>query len=80
MPKQTREAPKPKDNEPIATLPKDKGKENEVNLSTIHFPQRLVRNKLDKKFSKFRDHMKEISINIPFVDVIRDMPLWNNRS
>ena len=47
-----------------------------VNLSTISFPKKYARNRLDKQFGKFLEYMKEISLNVPFIDAIRDMPSW----
>jgi len=75
MPKQSQTISKPKNVE--ATPSREEGKQDEVNISTLPFPQRLIRNKLDKQFGKFLDYMKEITINIPFVEAIRDMPLWD---
>ena len=54
----------PKDDEPI------------VDVKTLPFPQRFMRRNLDKQFGKFLDYLKEIIITIPFVDAIRDMPVW----
>ena len=51
-------------------------KENEpkVDFKTLSFPQRYVRRNLDKQFGKFLDYLKELTITIPFVEAIRDMP------
>eukprot|EP00257_Ricinus_communis_P018448 XP_015577168.1 uncharacterized protein LOC107261562 [Ricinus communis] len=35
-----------------------------------------MRRNLDKQFGKFPDYLREITITIPFVDAIRDMPAW----
>ena len=35
-----------------------------------------MRRSLDKQFGKFLNYLKEITITIPFVDAIRDMPAW----
>ena len=36
----------------------------------IPYPQRLKKNKLDKKFTKFMEVFKKLHINIPFVDAL----------
>ncbi|XP_015572730.2 uncharacterized protein LOC107260983 [Ricinus communis] len=35
-----------------------------------------MRCNLDKQFGKFLDYLREITITIPFVDAIKDMPTW----
>ena len=50
--------------------------EPKVDLKTLPFTQRFIRRKLDKQFGKFLDYLKEITITIPFMDAIRDMPAW----
>ncbi|XP_057249907.1 uncharacterized protein LOC125496844 [Beta vulgaris subsp. vulgaris] len=42
----------------------------------IPFPQRLAQAKLEKKYEKFLDILKKLHINIPFLDVISDMPFY----
>ena len=63
-----------KDNKEDVTLPKDD--EPKVDIKTLPFPQRFIRLNLDKQFGKFLDYLKEITITIPFMDAIRDMPTW----
>ena len=41
---------------------------------TVPFPQRLQKAKKEEQFSKFLEMFKKIEINIPFVDVITQMP------
>ena len=48
--------------------------EPRVDVKTLPFPQRFMRRNLDKQFGKFLNYLKEITITIPFVDAIRDMP------
>ena len=48
--------------------------EPKVDVKTLPFPQRFIRRNLDKQFGKFLDYLKEITITIPFLDAIRDMP------
>ena len=41
---------------------------------TVPFPQRLQKEKREEQFSKFLDIFKKIEINIPFAEVINQMP------
>ena len=41
---------------------------------TVSFPQRLQKAKREEQFSRFLDIFKKIEINIPFVEVINQMP------
>ena len=40
----------------------------------ILYPQRLKKNKLDKKLIKFIEVFKKLHINIPFMDALEQMP------
>ena len=42
----------------------------------IPYPQRLKKNKLDKKFTKFMEVFKKLHINIPFTDALEQMPSY----
>ena len=42
----------------------------------VPFPQRLQKSRKEEQFSKFLDLFKKIEINIPFVEVISQMPLY----
>ena len=42
----------------------------------VPFPQRLQKSRREKQFSKFLDIFKKIEINIPFAEVINQMPLY----
>jgi len=42
----------------------------------ILFPQRLKQNKSDPQFAKFLELLKQLKINIPFVEVIAQMPKY----
>ena len=41
---------------------------------TVPFPQRLQKAKREEQFSRFLDIFKKIEINIPFTEVINQMP------
>ena len=43
---------------------------------TVPFPQRLQKVKREEQFSRFLDIFKKIEINIPFVEVIKQMPTY----
>ena len=42
----------------------------------VPFPQRLQKSRGEEQFSKFLDIFKKIEINIPFAEVISQMPLY----
>ena len=42
----------------------------------VPFPQRLQKSRREEQFSKFLDIFKKIEINIPFPEVISQMPLY----
>ena len=43
-------------------------------MHAIPFPQRLQKAKKEEHFSKFMEIFKKIEINIPFAEVINQMP------
>ena len=43
---------------------------------TVPFPQRLQKAKREERFSRFLDIFKKIEINIPFVEVINQIPIY----
>ena len=45
-------------------------------IAPILYPQRLKKNKLDKKFTKFMEVFKKLHINIPFADALEQMPSY----
>ncbi|KAL5572381.1 hypothetical protein UlMin_021978 [Ulmus minor] len=44
--------------------------------NAVPFPQRLRKQNLDKQFSKFIDIFKSLHINLPFVDMLEQMPKY----
>ncbi|GJV07974.1 hypothetical protein Tco_1345630 [Tanacetum coccineum] len=40
----------------------------------IPYPQRLYKEKMEARYAKFLDMIKEVRINVPLVDVLADMP------
>lgn len=41
------------------------------------FPQRLVKAKADKRFDNLMVHLRKFYLNIPFTDVITQIPIYN---
>ena len=56
----------------------DQKKEEGVPAYTpaVPFPQRLQKSRREEQFSKLLDNFKKIEINIPFAEVINQMPLY----
>ena len=57
------------------------GKDVEVPIKVIHmprppspFPQRLVKKTEDGKYRRFITMLKKLSINVPFVEALEQMP------
>ena len=47
-----------------------------TNTPSVPFPRRLQKSRSEEQFSKFLDILKKIEINIPFAEVISQMPLY----
>ncbi|XP_022854583.1 uncharacterized protein LOC111375899 [Olea europaea var. sylvestris] len=45
-------------------------------MPLIHFPQRLKKNRQDINYENFLTILKELQINIPFIDVILEFPSY----
>ncbi|XP_070036691.1 uncharacterized protein [Nicotiana tomentosiformis] len=43
-------------------------------MPALPFPKKLCREKLDKQFEKFLDMLKKIHVNLPFTEVLSQMP------
>ncbi|XP_070045547.1 uncharacterized protein [Nicotiana tomentosiformis] len=43
-------------------------------MSAIPFPQKQSREKLDKQFGRFLDVLKQVHVNLPFTEVLSQMP------
>lgn len=74
----TKESNKMVDEEPIAlnnTQTDAPVLKNSVYLPLM-FPQRLQKQKQNKQFQKFMDVFKKLSINIPFVEALEQMPSY----
>ncbi|XP_049372882.1 uncharacterized protein LOC125837857 [Solanum verrucosum] len=47
-------------------------------MSALPFPQNMKREKLNKYFGKFLEMLKQLHVNIPFTEVITQMPAYAN--
>ncbi|GJW76749.1 reverse transcriptase domain-containing protein [Tanacetum coccineum] len=64
-----------KEDEPSSSKPK---KTDKLSLKTyklkIPYPQRLHKEKMEERYAKFMDMIKEVRINVPLIDVLAGMP------
>lgn len=65
----------------VDKLKKNKGKEVEVVVTTLlkpplPFPHQLEKKANDTKFSKFMDMLKQLTINLPLVEALEQMPWY----
>ncbi|XP_019229601.1 PREDICTED: uncharacterized protein LOC109210612 [Nicotiana attenuata] len=50
--------------------------EESKHMPALPFPQKLYREKLDKQFEKFLDMLKQVHVNLPFTEVLSQMPAY----
>ncbi|XP_070050872.1 uncharacterized protein [Nicotiana tomentosiformis] len=50
--------------------------EESKHMPALPFPQKLYREKLDKKFERFLDMLKQVNINFPFIEVLSQMQAY----
>ncbi|XP_070050770.1 uncharacterized protein [Nicotiana tomentosiformis] len=50
--------------------------EESEHMPVLPFPQKLCREKLDKQFGRFMDVLKQVHVNIPFTEVLSQMPAY----
>ena len=62
--------------QPVEEINLKKKEEVQAYIPSVPFPQRLKRAKMEEQFSKFLDMFKKIEINIPFVEVLAQMPTY----
>jgi len=68
-PQEKRESEKPKESKTLPTKPY---------MSSLPFPQRFAKVKLDSQFGKFLDMPKKLLVNVPFLDALSQMPWYAN--
>ena len=60
--------------QPVEERNLKKRKEVQAYMPYVPFPQRQQRARMEERFSKFLDMLKQIEINIPFVEALAQMP------
>ncbi|XP_070049446.1 uncharacterized protein [Nicotiana tomentosiformis] len=45
-------------------------------MAALPFPQNLYREKLDKQFERFLDMVKQVNVNLPFTEMLSQMPAY----
>ncbi|XP_070053992.1 uncharacterized protein [Nicotiana tomentosiformis] len=50
--------------------------EESKHMPALPFPQKLYREKLDTQFVRFLDMMKQVNVNLPFTEVLSQMPSY----
>ncbi|XP_070046499.1 uncharacterized protein [Nicotiana tomentosiformis] len=45
-------------------------------MPALPFPQKLYREKLDKQFERFMYMLKQVNVNLPFIEVLSQMPAY----
>ena len=77
MPEKTTEAKKKIQTEQLEGSSEQKQKDKVTTYTPIvPFPQRLQKAKREEQFSRFLDIFKKIEINIPFAEVINQIPKY----
>ncbi|XP_074303659.1 uncharacterized protein LOC141638143 [Silene latifolia] len=66
----------PKQDEPITTKAKECTPPPREYVAPVHFPQRLARPRLEKKYEKFVEILKGMNVTIPFLDMITEIPSY----
>ncbi|XP_021727700.1 uncharacterized protein LOC110694845 [Chenopodium quinoa] len=54
----------------------DKRKQEEVRKPDLPYPQKFMRNKLDEKFRRFLEMLKEVHLSIPLTEAMTQMPRY----
>ena len=60
--------------QPVVTCEQKQKEKIQAYTSAVPFPQRLQKARREEQFSKFLEIFKKIEINIPFAEVITQMP------
>ncbi|XP_070032133.1 uncharacterized protein [Nicotiana tomentosiformis] len=50
--------------------------EKSEHMSALPFPQKLCREMLGKQFERFLDVLKQVHVNLPFIEVLSQMPAY----
>ncbi|XP_070056883.1 uncharacterized protein [Nicotiana tomentosiformis] len=60
------------------TSRKEESDDVSKHMSALPFPQKLYREKLDKQFERFLDMLRQVNVNLPFTEVLSQMPVYAN--
>ncbi|XP_021721950.1 uncharacterized protein LOC110689470 [Chenopodium quinoa] len=60
--------------EVVVEIPREVRVEKEIVKPKLPYPQKFMRHKLDEKFGRFIDMLKQLHLSLPFTDVINQMP------
>ena len=55
---------------------RSKSKVTNILIKHVPFPQKLARAKLEKKYEKFLNLLKNVSIGLPFLDAMSEIPAF----
>ncbi|XP_070046444.1 uncharacterized protein [Nicotiana tomentosiformis] len=51
--------------------------EESKHMSALPFPQKLYREKLNRQFERFLDMLKQVNVNLPFIEVLSQIPAYS---
>ncbi|XP_070017276.1 uncharacterized protein [Nicotiana sylvestris] len=62
--------------EPVVEVATDKYQSQMIGKKRppTHFPQRLAKNQKEEQYKKFLEMLKQIQVNIPLIDALKEMP------
>ncbi|XP_070029818.1 uncharacterized protein [Nicotiana sylvestris] len=58
------------------TLRREESNEESKHMLALTFSQKLFREKLDKQFERFLDMLRQVNVNLPFTEVLSQMPAY----
>ncbi|XP_070055338.1 uncharacterized protein [Nicotiana tomentosiformis] len=58
------------------TSRREESNEESKHMLVLPFPQKLYREKLNKQFERFLDMLRQVNVNLPFTEVLSQMPAY----
>ncbi|XP_070050655.1 uncharacterized protein [Nicotiana tomentosiformis] len=58
------------------TSRREESNEESKHILALYFPQKLYREKLDKQFERFLDMLRQVNVNLPFMEVLSQIPAY----
>ncbi|XP_019225550.1 PREDICTED: uncharacterized protein LOC109207122 [Nicotiana attenuata] len=55
---------------------KENSRREELDMCALPFPQKLYREKLEKQFERLLDMVEQVNVNLPFTEVLSQMPAY----